>query len=256
VAPGSLAALLPICLAYLKVVIDYQPVSRDLKRLDSAARSPIFSLVEETVRGLLTLQAFGTEITSRYARMNQKLVANNLRTSFNVLAAQQWLAIRIQLLGALMTTYLCAAAVLEMSFPASSGVRAFTLGFGGSVATAGAVGLAVTYSLPLTALLNGFLSSSTETEKEMVSMERLNHLVHDLPRNFQCEPVLGHDDRATAPAPGWRRHIGHSHGYTALPGSDDDRLPNQEWKRNGPVLEFRYGPIVFLRRLNIAMVER
>ena len=38
---------------------------------------------------------------------------------------------------------------------------------------AGAVGLSLSYALPLTGLLNGLLTSSAETEQEMVSVERV-----------------------------------------------------------------------------------
>lgn len=38
---------------------------------------------------------------------------------------------------------------------------------------AGAVGLSLSYALPLTGLLNGLLTSSAETEQEMVAVERV-----------------------------------------------------------------------------------
>ncbi|KAI3900531.1 hypothetical protein MKW92_043517, partial [Papaver armeniacum] len=42
-----------------------------------------------------------------------------------------------------------------------------------SLGTPGLVGLALSYTAPIVSLLNSFLSSFTETEKEMVSVERV-----------------------------------------------------------------------------------
>ena len=38
---------------------------------------------------------------------------------------------------------------------------------------AGLVGLSLSYALPITGLLNGLLTSSAETEQEMVAVERI-----------------------------------------------------------------------------------
>lgn len=38
---------------------------------------------------------------------------------------------------------------------------------------AGLVGLSLSYALPITELLNGLLTSSAETEQEMVAVERI-----------------------------------------------------------------------------------
>ena len=45
----------------------------------------------------------------------------------------------------------------------------------------GLVGLAVSYALSVTGQLNGVVTMFTETEKQMVSMERADHYIHNIP---------------------------------------------------------------------------
>jgi len=42
-----------------------------------------------------------------------------------------------------------------------------------NLGTPGLVGLALSYAAPVVSLLNGFLTTFTETEKEMISVERV-----------------------------------------------------------------------------------
>ena len=46
---------------------------------------------------------------------------------------------------------------------------------------AGLVGLAITYSLSVTNLLGGVVMFFTETEKQLVSVERANHYITAIP---------------------------------------------------------------------------
>ena len=45
----------------------------------------------------------------------------------------------------------------------------------------GLVGLALSYALSVTSMLNGVVTSFTETEKEMVSVERATHYIDHVP---------------------------------------------------------------------------
>ena len=50
---------------------------------------------------------------------------------------------------------------------------------------AGMVGLAVSYALSITYKLNSLLTSFTETEKQMVSVERVMQYVEETPKEEQ-----------------------------------------------------------------------
>lgn len=56
---------------------------------------------------------------------------------------------------------------------------------------AGLIGLALTYALSVTSLLNGVINAFTETEREMVAVERVNQYIEELlpeNTNFIMEP--------------------------------------------------------------------
>jgi ATP-binding cassette, subfamily C (CFTR/MRP), member 10 len=78
-------------------------------------------------------------------------LGQNLRAQFSSLACSQWLSVRIQLLGICIVTAIAFASVLDVSL--------FRL------ASPGLIGLAITYALSFTNLLNGLLSAFIETEK-------------------------------------------------------------------------------------------
>ena len=82
-------------------------------------------------------------------------------------AVAQWLSIRLQMLGVAMVGGVAFIAVLEHHFA-------------GSV-DPGLVGLAISYALSVTNLLSGVVTSFTETEKEMVSVERAMQYIRGAP---------------------------------------------------------------------------
>ena len=53
----------------------------------------------------------------------------------------------------------------------------------------GLVGLAVSYALSITNLLSGVVTSFTETEKQMVSVERVSQYIHDVPSEKQTSTL-------------------------------------------------------------------
>jgi ATP-binding cassette subfamily C (CFTR/MRP) protein 1 len=58
VTPMFLAALIPILLMYYYSQLYFVKSQRELKRLESISRSPVFSLFAETIDGATTIRAF------------------------------------------------------------------------------------------------------------------------------------------------------------------------------------------------------
>jgi hypothetical protein len=54
-----------------------------------------------------------------------------------------------------------------------------------SVTLLGLVGLAISYVLSATGLLNGVVTYFTETEKQMVSVERVNQYIDSIPQESE-----------------------------------------------------------------------
>ncbi|ESQ55603.1 hypothetical protein EUTSA_v10024220mg [Eutrema salsugineum] len=152
--------LLPFWYIYSKLQLFYRSTSRELRRLDSVSRSPIYASFTETLDGSSTIRAFKSE-EHFVSRFIDHLTLYQ-RTSYSEIIASLWLSLRLQLLGAMIVLFVAVMAVIGSrgNFPISFG-------------TPGLVGLALSYAAPLVSLLGSFLTSFTETEKEMVSVERV-----------------------------------------------------------------------------------
>ncbi|OAY65185.1 ABC transporter C family member 13 [Ananas comosus] len=141
----------------------YRATSRELRRLDSVARSPIYSSFTETLDGSSTIRAFAKE--ELFMARFMEHVSLYQRTTYSELTAGLWLSLRLQLLAAFIILFIAVMAVVGCH-------RDFPINFG----TPGLVGLALSYAAPVVSLLSSFLSSFTETEKEMVSVERVGEV--------------------------------------------------------------------------------
>lgn len=155
-----LLILVPLWLIYSKVQFYYRSTSREVRRLDSVARSPIYSSFTETLDGSSTIRAFQKE--AFFLERFIQHVTLYQKTSYSELIAGLWLSLRLQLLAGFIILFIAIMAVV--GFHSNSLVN-----FG----TPGLVGLALSYAAPVVSLLNGFLTTFTETEKEMISVERV-----------------------------------------------------------------------------------
>nr|GMC81016.1 ABC transporter C family member 13 isoform X2 [Ipomoea batatas] len=165
--------LLPFWFIYSKLQLYYRSTSRELRRLDSVSRSPIYASFTETIDGSSTIRAFkSTDLF--LIKFFQHLMVYQ-RTSYSEVMAGLWLSLRLQLLAAFIVSFIAVMAVLG-----SHGYLHINLG------TPGLVGLALSYAAPIVSNLGSFLSSFTETEKEMVSIERVLQYM-DIPQEELIE---------------------------------------------------------------------
>lgn len=68
--PLFLAFIAPLAYAFYKVYVNFACVQRDLKRLESVCRTPVYSSFSETLNGLDTIRAYGD---------SQRFIENHLR---------------------------------------------------------------------------------------------------------------------------------------------------------------------------------
>ena len=153
VSPATAAAFFPITFAYARIQKQYVATSRELKRLDSLAMSPIFSHFSETLHGLPVVRAFRAQDT--FIAKNKYLVDESNRCFWPIQAVNRWLSVRLELLGTFIV--LCSAIVVSGIVPT----------------TAGLAGLALTSALNLTGLMSWMVRQTTELEVNMNSVERL-----------------------------------------------------------------------------------
>ncbi|XP_074845820.1 ATP-binding cassette sub-family C member 10 isoform X4 [Carettochelys insculpta] len=156
--------LLPLAALYFSIQRYYRRTSRELKRLYSLTLSPIYTHFSETLTGLSTIRA--TRATSRFEAENQLRLEQNQRCLFASNTALQWLDIRLQMIGVAVVTAIAGIAIIQHQR---------------QLGNPGLVGLALSYALSVTNLLSGLISSFTQTETMMVSVERTEEYSTDIP---------------------------------------------------------------------------
>ncbi|VIO86163.1 multidrug resistance related protein 1, putative [Brugia malayi] len=169
---------------YFLVLRFYISTSRQLKRLESTARSPIYSHFQESIQGSASIRAY--RCMNRFIHESQDRLDKNIVIQYHSLVANRWLAVRLELVGNLIV--FCSA--LFAVFYRESG----------SV-TAGLVGLSVAYALSITQTLNWAVRMASELETNVVAVERLREYT-DLPTEGLASENLAHTPRRDWPSKG------------------------------------------------------
>uniref|UniRef100_A0A8C6VQ71 ABC-type glutathione-S-conjugate transporter n=1 Tax=Naja naja TaxID=35670 RepID=A0A8C6VQ71_NAJNA len=146
---------LPLGILYYFILQFYVATSRQLRRLDSVTRSPIYSHFGETVSGLSVIRAFGHQ--ERFLQHNEKIVDVNQKSVYSWLVSNRWLAVRLELVGNL-TVFFAALLAVFVKDSLNSGI----------------VGLSITSALNITQTLNWLVRMTSELETNIVAVERLN----------------------------------------------------------------------------------
>ncbi|KAI9591578.1 multi drug resistance-associated protein MRP [Syncephalis fuscata] len=153
--------IIPLTFIYVYVQRYYLESSRELKRLDSVSRSPVFAHFQETLGGASTIRAYRQ--TKRFAQESRWRIDENLKAYYLWVSLNRWLAVRLEFVG----KYYSSIVILSASMLAV--VTTVTTGN----TNASLVGLAVTNALYITQSLNWCVRMFCEIETNIVSMERL-----------------------------------------------------------------------------------
>ncbi|KAK6201198.1 P-loop containing nucleoside triphosphate hydrolase protein [Scheffersomyces amazonensis] len=157
----------PIGILYVYYQQYYLKTSRELRRLDSVSRSPIFANFQESLIGVSIIRAYGQE--DRFKFLNETRVDRNMAAYHPAINANRWLAVRLEFLGSIIIL-------------GAAGLSILTLQSG--KLTAGLVGLSVSYALQITQSLNWIVRMTVEVETNIVSVERImeySRLVSEAP---------------------------------------------------------------------------
>jgi ATP-binding cassette subfamily C (CFTR/MRP) protein 1 len=155
--PMFIVVLIPLSVLYLYIQRYYLRSNRELKRLESVSRSPIYAHFGESLGGVSIIRAFKQQ--QRWIWENECRIDANLKALFPSIYAYLWLGIRLEFLGALV-----------VSLSALLSILAVINGLGPS---AGMIGLAMSYALQITQYLNWTVQLSVEVETNIVSVERV-----------------------------------------------------------------------------------
>ena len=171
-SPIFIAVIIPLSVVYWIVQRIYVATSRQLRRLESNTRSPIYSWFGEAVSGVATIKAFN--IQDRFIKDLETKVDINQACSEPNIISNRWLSIRLEMLGNLIILFASLFAIL-----------------GRDTLDPGIVGLSLSYSMQITQNLNLLIRQTSQIENNMVSIERIMEYQTGLP---QEAPWLTHDD--------------------------------------------------------------
>ncbi|CAG7836371.1 unnamed protein product [Allacma fusca] len=146
--------IVPLCVLYYVVQKFYIPTSRQVKRLESVTRSPIYASFSETINGASTIRAYGQ--SRRFVSEAQVKVDENQVCFFPSVVANRWLALRLECMGSLVVFFTALFAVISRD-----------------ALSPGSVGLSISYALNVTYLMSYLVRIFCDVESNLVSVERL-----------------------------------------------------------------------------------
>lgn len=155
--PFMLVIVLVLVFLYNYYRNRFIPASRELKRLRSALRSPVFSHLQESISGVETLRAYGE--TERFIHANRKKVDNVTKVDWATQCANRWLSMRLQSIAAIVV--LSATLLILLSVNFKRGLNPALVGF------------LMTNVFTSTSSLNAIIRMWAETETKSVTIERL-----------------------------------------------------------------------------------
>uniref|UniRef100_A0A4X2KDD2 ATP binding cassette subfamily C member 8 n=1 Tax=Vombatus ursinus TaxID=29139 RepID=A0A4X2KDD2_VOMUR len=168
VTPVFLIALLPLAIVCYFIQKYFRVASRDLQQLDDSTQLPLLSHFSETMEGLTTIRAFRYE-----ALFQQKLLkytdSNNIASLF-LTAANRWLEVRMEYIGACVVLIAAVASItksLHKELPA------------------GLVGLGLTYALMVSNYLNWMVRNLADMEIQMGAVKRIHGLLKTESENYE-----------------------------------------------------------------------
>ncbi|XP_036445135.1 multidrug resistance-associated protein 1 isoform X3 [Colossoma macropomum] len=144
----------PLGLFYFFVQRFYVASSRQLKRLESVSRSPVYTHFNETLLGTSVIRAFGEQ--RRFIGESDSRVDHNQKAYYPSIVANRWLAVRLEFVGNCIVTFAALFAVMARDS-----------------LSPGLMGLSISYALQVTASLNWLVRMSSELETNIVAVEKV-----------------------------------------------------------------------------------
>ncbi|XP_010129451.1 PREDICTED: multidrug resistance-associated protein 1-like, partial [Buceros rhinoceros silvestris] len=152
--PRAAMAIVPLTVLYAAFQHFYVTTSCQLRRIEAASRSPIYSHISETFQGSSVIRAYKDQ--ERFILKCNSLVDENQRICFPGAVADRWLAANLEFLGNGIVLFAALFAVM-----------------GRTRLSPGTAGFSISYALQITGVLNWMVRSWTEIENNIVSVERV-----------------------------------------------------------------------------------
>lgn len=163
VTPVFIIALIPIVYFYFISQRYYIKTSRELTRLESTSRSPIYALFSETLDGLTSIRAYKCQ--KRLTKKCHDLLNTNQAAYYLNFSCNCWLAVRLEFAAALIVTFTALAAVIARDYQEDTTISRENF--------AGLAGLALSFAISITQSINWSVRMASDLESQMVSVERV-----------------------------------------------------------------------------------
>ncbi|KAH8822793.1 P-loop containing nucleoside triphosphate hydrolase protein [Flagelloscypha sp. PMI_526] len=170
--------LIPIVILgciYFLVGKAYATAARDLRRLDSVSRSPLYSMYSETIAGVSVIRAFGGSTKFMKEMMSQ--INTNMSPQYWIQTLNLWLMMRYFLLSTSVLTLASALCVSRKSIDA---------GFAGFI---------LTFASTLIHASSGLVRVFVQMEQSLVALERV--------KEYSELPPEGAEYIEPRPEPAW-----------------------------------------------------
>ncbi|XP_072128555.1 ATP-binding cassette sub-family C member 8 isoform X2 [Mobula birostris] len=167
VTPIFIIALVPLAVAYYFIQKYFRVASRDLQQLDDSTQLPVLSHFSETVEGLITIRALREE--NRFRHKLLELTDTNNIASLFLTAANRWLEVRMEYIGACVVLIAAVASITN------------SLYYG---LASGLVGLGLTYALMISNYLNWMVRNLADMEVQLGAVQRINSLLKIETENY------------------------------------------------------------------------
>uniref|UniRef100_A0A8C0EXE5 MRP3 protein n=1 Tax=Bubo bubo TaxID=30461 RepID=A0A8C0EXE5_BUBBB len=152
--PLFAVVIVPLAILYFFVQRFYVATSRQLKRLESVSRSPIYSHFSETVSGASVIRAYRR--VKSFVDISDVKMDENQKSYYPGIVSNRWLGVRVEFVGNCIVLFAALFAVI-----------------GKNSLNAGLVGLSVSYALQVTLSLNWMVRMTSELETNIVAVERI-----------------------------------------------------------------------------------
>ncbi|KAJ5428287.1 P-loop containing nucleoside triphosphate hydrolase protein [Penicillium cf. griseofulvum] len=190
VSPVVIIFAVALLLVSLKLALIYLAGAREIKRIESIAKSPVFEQFGSSLAGLVTIRAFNKSDT--YIGIIYNKINCHAQAWWNIWLFNRWLGFRMNLLGAMFATF---TAALVVYVP---GITASLAGF--------ALSFALQYNSAISVAVRQYASTelnmnATERVIEYSSIELENQGGVDAPAAWPTEGRLEVTDLVVGYAP-------------------------------------------------------
>ncbi|XP_040885934.1 ATP-binding cassette sub-family C member 9 isoform X2 [Toxotes jaculatrix] len=168
ITPIFLIALIPLAAAFYFIQKYFRVASKDLQDLDDSTQLPLLCHFSETAEGLTTIRAFRHE--ARFKQRMLELTDTNNTAYLFLSAANRWLEVRTDYLGAVIVLAAAGASIWSFRFGLPSG---------------GLVGLGLTYALTVTNYLNWVVRNLADLEVQMSAVKKVNSFLSTESENYE-----------------------------------------------------------------------